>query len=71
MRPETIKMVVQKLQHWDRFGIDEDLNGRLFETFLNATMRGEELGQFFTPRSVVKLVTKLADVKVSRGASRK
>lgn len=66
MRPDTIRIVVQKLQHWDMFGIDEDLNGRLFETFLNATMRGKELGQYFTPRSVVKLVTKLADIKVSR-----
>ena len=66
MKPDTIKQVVQKLQHWDMFGIDEDLNGRLFETFLNATMRGKELGQYFTPRSVVKLVTRLADLKVTR-----
>ena len=49
------------------FGIDEDLNGRLFETFLNATMRGQELEQYFTPRSIVKLVTKLADLKAGRG----
>lgn len=66
MRPDSIKLVVKKLQHWDMFGIDEDLNGRLFETFLNATMRGKDLGQYFTPRSVVKLVTRLADVKVGR-----
>ncbi len=66
MRPDTIKVVVQKLQHWDMFGIDEDLNGRLFEAFLSATMRGKELGQYFTPRSIVKLVIKLADVRVTR-----
>jgi type I restriction enzyme M protein len=66
MRPDTIKVVVAKLQHWDMFGIDEDLNGRLFETFLNATMRGKELGQYFTPRSVVKLVARLAALKVGR-----
>ncbi|MCC6427211.1 MAG: N-6 DNA methylase [Phycisphaerales bacterium] len=71
MRPDTIKLVVQKLQHWDMFGIDEDLNGRLFETFLNATMRGRELGQYFTPRSVVKLVTRLADVQVGRAKTEK
>ena len=47
------------------FGIDEDLNGRLFETFLNATMRGRELGQFFTLRSVVKMMSKLADLRVT------
>jgi type I restriction enzyme M protein len=43
------------------------LNGRLFETFLNATMRGRELGQFFTPRSVVKMMTQLGDLRVTRG----
>jgi type I restriction enzyme M protein len=60
LRPDTIKSVVRRLEHFDMFGIDEDLNGRLFETFLNATMRGRELGQFFTPRSIVKLMTRMA-----------
>lgn len=62
----TVKEVVLKMENYDLFGIDEDLNGRLFETFLNATMRGKELGQFFTPRSIVKLMTKLASPKATR-----
>lgn len=66
LRPDTIKAVVKKLEHYDMFGIDEDLNGRLFETFLSATMRGRELGQFFTPRSVVKLMVKMADLRASK-----
>lgn len=66
LRPDVVKTVVEKLEHLDMFGIDEDLNGRLFETFLNATMRGRELGQFFTPRSVVKMMTKLADLRADR-----
>ena len=66
LQPNTVKDVVRRLQHFDMFGIDEDLNGRLFETFLNATMRGRELGQFFTPRSVVKMMTQLADLRVTR-----
>lgn len=66
LRPDTVMQVVEKLQHYDMFGIDEDLNGRLFETFLAATMRGRELGQFFTPRSVVKMMTRLADLRVER-----
>lgn len=66
LRPDTIKDIVRRLEHYDMFGIDEDLNGRLFETFLNATMRGRALGQFFTPRSVVKMMTKLADLQVTR-----
>ncbi|MFI5059477.1 MAG: N-6 DNA methylase [Candidatus Acidiferrales bacterium] len=57
---------MKRLQHFDLFGIDEDLNGRLFETFLSATMRGAELGQFFTPRSVVKMMVRLAGLEVTR-----
>jgi type I restriction enzyme M protein len=64
LTPETIKGVVRRLEHIDLFGIDADLNGRLFETFLNTTMRGKDLGQYFTPRSVVKLGVKLAQLKV-------
>ena len=66
LRPDTIKDVVGRLEHYDMFGIDEDLNGRLFETFLNATMRGRDLGQFFTPRSVVKMMTKLGGLKIDQ-----
>ncbi len=66
LRPQTTKEVVKRLEHYDMFGIDEDLNGRLFETFLNATMRGKELGQFFTPRSIVKLMTQLADLQANK-----
>ena len=65
LRPDTVLDVVKRLEHVDLFGIDEDLNGRLFETFLNATMRGRELGQFFTPRSVVKVMTELADIRIT------
>jgi type I restriction enzyme M protein len=66
LKPSTIKEVVRLLQNYDLFAIDEDLNGRMFETFLNATVRGKDLGQFFTPRSVVKFMTILADIKVTR-----
>lgn len=61
---ETIKEVVRMLEGKFLFGIDADLNGRLFETFLSATMRGKDLGQYFTPRSVVKLGVKLARIRV-------
>ncbi|MBN9685901.1 MULTISPECIES: N-6 DNA methylase [unclassified Corallococcus] len=64
LQPDTAKEVVRRLQHLDLFGIDEDLNGRLFEAFLSATMRGRDLGQYFTPRSVVKLMTRLADPRI-------
>ena len=66
LRPDTVLDIVRRLEHIDLFGIDEDLNGRLFETFLNATMRGRDLGQFFTPRSVVKMMTDVAALRVTR-----
>ena len=45
LNPDTIKEIVRRLEHYDLFGVDEDLNGRLFETYLSATMRGRDLGQ--------------------------
>jgi type I restriction enzyme M protein len=66
LTPSTIKDVVSFLQHLDLYAVDEDLNGRLFETFLTATMRGEALGQFFTPRSVVKFMVAMARLNVTR-----
>ena len=64
LSPETIQGVVKKLEDIFLFGIDADLNGRLFETFLNATMRGKDLGQYFTPRSIIKLGVGLAQLNV-------
>ena len=64
LRPSTILEVVRTLEESDLHGIDEDLNGRMFETFLNATVRGRELGQYFTPRPVVKYMTKSARLSV-------
>lgn len=64
LRPSTIYEVVKRLQHIDLYGIDEDLNGRMFETFLNATIRGKDLGQFFTPRGVVHYMTETAPIYI-------
>lgn len=60
---ETIKEITARFEHTDLYGMDADLNGRMFETFLNATLRGRDLGQYFTPRSVAKLVTKMAGLR--------
>lgn len=61
----TIYEVVKALQYYDLYGIDEDLNGRMFETFLNATVRGKDLGQFFTPRGVVHYMVETASIRVN------
>lgn len=66
LEPDTIKEVVKLIEHFDLISIDEDLNGRLFETFLSATMRGRELGQFFTPRNVVDFMVSMTDLQISQ-----
>lgn len=60
---ETIKAITTRFESTDLYGIDADLNGRMFETFLNATLRGKDLGQYFTPRSVAKLATRLVELR--------
>jgi type I restriction enzyme M protein len=63
-KPSTIDDVARLLEHHDLHGIDEDVNGRLFENFLEATVRGKSLGQYFTPRAVVEFMTKMANLRV-------
>lgn len=65
LSPITIKQIVALLEHYDLIKIDEDLNGRLFQTFLSATMRGKELGQFFTPRTITEFMSDLAEIKIT------
>lgn len=65
LKASTTYEVVRKLQNFDLYGIDEDLNGRMFEAFLNATVRGKDLGQFFTPRGVVHYMVECAPMFMS------
>ncbi len=67
LSPGTAKRVVEQMESYYLFGIDEDLNGRMFEAFLAATMRGQALGQYFTPRSIVKVMTYLGKPLATRG----
>lgn len=64
LKSTTVVEVVGILESLDLHSIDEDLNGRMFETFLNATVRGRELGQYFTPRGVVKYMTTTAPLAI-------
>jgi len=63
LSPDTLRALVERLENVDLISIDADLNGRMFETFLNSTLRGKALGQYFTPRSIVKLATGLAQLR--------
>lgn len=63
---DTIKWIVKEVQHIDFISMEEDIHGRMFETFLNATVRGRDLGQFFTPRDIVDLMIDLSQIKISK-----
>ena len=56
----TCEELIKTFQTVNLSSIDEDLNGRMFEVFLAASIRGKDLGQFFTPRPVVDFMTRIA-----------
>lgn len=56
----TCKELITSFQSVNLSTIDEDLNGRMFEVFLAASIRGKALGQYFTPRTVVDFMTRIA-----------
>ena len=62
----TIKKVVKEIENIDLYGMEEDIHGRMFEAFLDATVRGKDIGQFFTPRDVVDLMVELGNPVASK-----
>ena len=62
LKPSTIRSAVELIQNYNLKSVEDDINGKVFETFLESSVRGKELGQFFTPRSVVKFIVKLANL---------
>jgi type I restriction enzyme M protein len=55
---ETFRRIVKKLERFDLSKTGDDIKGLAFEKFLGTTFRGE-LGQFFTPRTVVEFMVDL------------
>ena len=56
---DTTRELIKRFQNINLSSIDEDLNGRMFEVFLNSAVRGKELGQYFTPRPLVDFMTRI------------
>lgn len=54
--------IVEKLQAYNLTATNEDIKGIAFENFLGTTFRGN-LGQFFTPRTIVNFIVELLDPK--------
>lgn len=55
-------LILKELEVIDLYSMAEDVKGVAFESFLGKTFRGE-LGQFFTPRTIVNYMVDVLDVK--------
>lgn len=66
LSPSTTIKVVKQLENIDFYAMEDDIHGRLFESFLDATIRGKDIGQFFTPRDIVNLMVDMSGLQVSK-----
>jgi len=58
----TLKQIVDKLSRLKLINIKSDIKGDAFEYFLkNAVTVGNDLGEYFTPRHIVRLMVKLVN----------
>ena len=62
LRPTTSKEIVRILERYNLSDTSEDIKGIAFEKFLGRTFRGE-IGQFFTPRSIVEFMIRMVEPK--------
>jgi type I restriction enzyme M protein len=62
IRENSFEAIVEELQIYNLSTTSDDVKGIAFEQFLGRTFRGE-LGQFFTPRTVVDFMVNILDPK--------
>lgn len=62
IRENSFEQIIKKLQAYNLSDTQDDIKGIAFEQFLGTTFRGE-LGQFFTPRTIVDFMTHVLDPK--------
>ncbi len=62
IRRESFIRIIEELEGVNLGKTSDDIKGTVFENFLGKTFRGE-LGQFFTPRTVVEYMINVLDVK--------
>jgi type I restriction enzyme M protein len=58
----TVREIVRLLERYNLSDTSEDVKGIAFERFLGRTFRGE-IGQFFTPREIVRFMVEMAEPK--------
>lgn len=60
IRQSSFESIVEELQKYNLSTTSDDIKGIAFEKFLGKTFRGE-LGQFFTPRTMVDFMVEVLD----------
>jgi len=60
IRENSFEQIVEELEIYNLSTTSDDVKGIAFEKFLGRTFRGE-LGQFFTPRTIVEFMVKVLD----------
>lgn len=60
IRENSFVQILERLQNFNLSDTQDDVKGIAFEQFLGTTFRGE-LGQFFTPRTIVDFMTEILD----------
>ena len=60
IRENSFEQIVKELQIYNLSTTSDDVKGIAFEKFLGRTFRGE-LGQFFTPRTIVEFMVNVLD----------
>lgn len=67
------RVFLEILSEFQKFGpltsIDPEFKLRLYETFLRKSARQQKLGQFFTPRNVVRPIIKMAQLENLKNGS--
>ena len=62
IRRESFLLILEELGTVELYDTSDDIKGIVFELFLGKTFRGE-LGQFFTPRTIVDYMVDILDIK--------
>lgn len=63
--PEVLKKIINKLDPLNLINIDSDIKGDSFEYFLKqSTATKNDLGEYFTPRHIVKVMVKLINPQI-------
>ena len=62
IRENSFIQILEKLETFNLSDTQDDVKGIAFEEFLGTTFRGE-LGQFFTPRTIVDFMTEILDTQ--------